>query len=285
LQLPDIAREAIHFAKPRWQAESRGRGAPIDCVTEFGSTEPIAGHATELREMLSNLIFNAIDAMPQGGTILIRTRTAADRVILEFRDSGTGMTEAVKRRCLEPFFTTKGELGSGLGLAMVYGTVERHHGTVRIDSIPGHGTTFTFSFPADRSGTVPLPAKAASKGKPLRVLVVDDQPVLTEILAETLSRDWHTVTTALNGRDAFDKFEREDFDLIITDKAMPEMNGDQLAAAIKARAPEMPIIMLTGFADLEDKREEVSEFVDHVLIKPATNAELRAAITAVLRAA
>jgi PleD family two-component response regulator len=130
---------------------------------------------------------------------------------------------------------------------MVYGTVERHRGTVRVDSIPGLGTTFNISFPADRSGMAPLPADGGAKGKPLRVLVVDDQPVLTEILAETLSRDWHTVTTALNGRDAFDKFEREDFDLVITDKAMPEMNGDQLAAAIKARAPELPIIMLTGF--------------------------------------
>src|SRR4029434_7935118 len=104
-----------------------------ECVTEFDDTAAIAGHAAELREMLSNLIFNAIDAMPQGGTILLRIRAAADRVILEFRDSGTGMTEAVKRRCLEPFFTTKGDRGSGLGLAMVYGTVERHRGTVRVD--------------------------------------------------------------------------------------------------------------------------------------------------------
>jgi CheY-like chemotaxis protein len=195
------------------------------------------------------------------------------------------MTEEVKRRCLEPFFTTKGERGSGLGLAMVYGVVERHEGTVEIDTILGQGTTFSFSFPPDRSGLVPQPAVPAKVSRPLRVLVVDDHPILTEILAETLSRDWHTVTTAMNGRDAFEKFQREDFDLVITDTARPEMNGDQLAAAIKARAPALPIIMLTGFGNLKELNEEISEFVDHVLTKPATNAELRAAITAVLCAA
>jgi CheY-like chemotaxis protein len=235
--------------------------------------------------MLTNLIFNAVESMPQGGTILLRTRNDKEHVVLEVRDGGTGMTEEVKRRCIEPFFTTKGERGSGLGLSMVYGIVERHQGTMRIESIPGHGTTFTFKFPVDRSGAIPAPADPSPVSRPLRVLVVDDQPVVTEILAETLSRDWHTVTTALNGRDAFAKFEREDFDLIITDKAMPEMNGDQLAAAIKARAPKVPIIMLSGFGDLEDEQEEISEFVDHFLTKPATNAELRAAITAVVRAA
>jgi DNA-binding response OmpR family regulator len=285
LRLADVVSQAIQFTRPRWQSETQRRGAPIECVTEFGATPLIVGNPAELREMLTNLIFNAVDGMPQGGTILLRTRTENDRVVLEVRDAGTGMTEEVKRRCIEPFFTTKGKRGSGLGLSMVYGIVERHAGTMAIESILGHGTTFTLSFPIDRNATLAAATDHASASRPLRVLVVDDQPVLTEILAETLSRDWHTVTTAMNGRDAFEKFEREDFDLVITDKAMPEMNGDQLAAAIKARAPEVPIIMLTGFGDAADTQEEISEFVDHILIKPATNAELKAAITAVLPAA
>jgi signal transduction histidine kinase len=285
VRLDEIVSQAISFTKPRWQSESHGKGAPIECLCDFEQTPLIAGHPAELREMLTNLIFNAIDAMPQGGTISLRTRTEDDRVVLEMRDSGTGMSEEVKRRCMEPFFTTKGERGSGLGLSMVYGIIERHQGSMQVDSILGHGTTFTFTFPADFSGSVPESAEPAGISRPLRVLVVDDQPVLTEILAETLSRDWHTVTTAMNGRDALEKFEREDFDLVITDKAMPEMNGDQLAAAIKARAPGVPIIMLTGFGDLQDCGEEISEFVDRILTKPATTSELRAAISAVVRAA
>ncbi len=285
IRLGEIITQAITFTRPRWQVLSQRRGSPIECVSEIAAIAPISGNPAELREMLTNLIFNAVEAMPQGGTILLRTRNEPEHVILEVRDHGIGMSEEVKRRCMEPFFTTKNDAGAGLGLSMVYGIVERHGGTMKIESIAGHGTTFTFAFPIDRSGRTPQPAEPIAASRPLRVLVVDDQPVVTEIIADTLSRDWHTVTTAMNGKDAFEKFERDDFDLVITDKAMPEMNGDQLAAAIKARSPGLPIIMLSGFGDLEDDREEISEFVDHFLTKPATNAELRAAIKAVLRAA
>jgi len=281
LQLGDIVQQAIAFTRPRWQAESLGLGAPIECVSDLSDHPPIAGHAAELREMLTNLVFNAVDAMPQGGQICLRTFTRGERVVLEVADAGTGMTEEVRRRCLEPFFTTKGDRGSGLGLAMVYGIVQRHEGTMEIESVLGQGTTFIFSFPVDHSGIVPEPTAPAQITQPLRILVVDDQPVLTEILAEMLARDWHTVTTAPDGRTALEKFQATEFDLVITDKAMPEMNGDQLAAAIKARAPEVPVLMLTGFGDLGESGEGLSEFIDDILTKPATGAELRAAIARV----
>jgi signal transduction histidine kinase len=283
LHLDEIVQQAISFTRPRWEAETLGRGAPIECTSELAKTPPIAGNAAELREMLTNLIFNAIDAMPQGGSILFRTRLEMDRVALEVRDTGIGMNEEVKRRCLEPFFTTKGDRGSGLGLAMVYGIVQRHSGTVRVQSIPGRGTTFTFTFPQDHSGLQATPVEPAQLNRALRILVVDDQPVLTEILAETLSRDWHHVSTASNGRQALELFDREEFDLVITDKAMPEMNGDQLAAALKGRSPETPVIMLTGFSDISSGDAGLSEFIDYVLTKPATNAELRGAIAKVIK--
>jgi signal transduction histidine kinase len=185
--LDQVVTHAINFTKPRWQSESRGKGAPVDCVTEFEPAPPIMGHPAELREMLTNIIFNAIDAMPQGGTILLRTRAETDHVILEVRDSGTGMSEEVKRRCFEPFFSTKGERGSGLGLSMVYGTVERHGATMAVESILGHGTTFTFSFPVAHGAVLPERAEETpTAARPLRVLVVDDQPVLADIQAETL---------------------------------------------------------------------------------------------------
>jgi signal transduction histidine kinase len=280
--LAEIVGQAVEFTRPRWEAESHARAAPIDIHRDCAATPPISGNASELREMLTNLIFNAVDALPQGGGITLCTRVAGECVVLEVRDTGTGMSEEVRRRCLEPFFTTKGERASGLGLAMVYGIVQRHEGSIVIDSGLGRGTRFIITFPADHSGLAALPAAPAQPAHSLRILVVDDQPVLCEILAETLARDWHEVTTASHGRSAIEKFGFGNFDLVITDKAMPEMNGDQLAAAVKSRAPETRVIMLTGFGDLAAGDEGVSEFIDLVLTKPATGAALRGAIAKVM---
>jgi CheY-like chemotaxis protein len=282
LALDAVIEGAITFTRPRWEAESRRRGMPVEVITDLAATPPIAGHGSELREMLTNLIFNAVDAMPQGGTITIRTRASADRVELAIADTGVGMTEEVCRRCVEPFFTTKGESGSGLGLAMVYGIVERHSGTISIESKPGRGTTFIFTFPIDTSGAKAEPPKPGPVGRPLRILVVDDQPVQCELVAHALQRDWHTVAVASNGREALELFESREFDLVITDQAMPEMNGAQLAVAVKAREPDTQIIMLTGFGSGSEDLDSQSEFVDLVLSKPASLAELRAAIAEVI---
>lgn len=282
VHLDRIVDQVVELTRPRWEAESHGRGAPISCKCLLGNPLPISGNAAELREMVTNLVFNSIEAMSQGGTIYLTTSMRAGRIVLEVRDEGRGMTEDVKRRCLEPFFTTKNERSAGLGLSSVYGIVQRHAGTIQVQSRPGWGSAFILTFPADVSGVTP---KELAKNEPrgaMRILVVDDQEVLTEILAEMLRREWHTVTTATNGADALEAFRDGDFDLVITDKAMPEMNGDQLAAAIKARSPEIPVLMLTGFGDASDLDEAVSEFVDEILVKPATTAAIREAIARVL---
>jgi CheY-like chemotaxis protein/anti-sigma regulatory factor (Ser/Thr protein kinase) len=255
----------------------------VEIVTELGDIPPVTGNDAELREMLINLIFNAVDAMPQGGTITLRTRACADGgVELTVTDTGIGMSEDVRRQCLEPFFTTKGEHGSGLGLSMVYGIVERHGGTVSVESQLGQGTTFSFTFPEDTSGAVTQATAPAEMVPPLRILVVDDQPVQCELIAHALQRDWHTITVAGNGREALDLFERREFDLVITDKAMPGMNGEQLAVAVKSLEPGTRVILLTGFGAIDEDREGQSEFVDLVLAKPASLAELRAAISKVM---
>ena len=282
LPLNAIIEQAVAFTRPRWAAEAHARGMPIEIVNDLGVIPPIAGNGTELREMLTNLIFNAIDAMPQGGTITLRTRHRGNEVELVVSDTGVGMTEEVRRRCLEPFFTTKGERGSGLGLSMVYGIVERHNGTMNVESRLGHGSTFRFTFPEDTSGAVSVAPVEADIGRPLRILVVDDQPVQCELISHALQRDWHTIAVASNGREALQLFERNEFDLVITDKAMPGMNGDQLAVAIKSREPDTRVIMLTGFGAALDDPESQSEFVDLVLAKPASLAELRAAIAKVM---
>ncbi|HEY3899353.1 MAG TPA: ATP-binding protein [Chthoniobacter sp.] len=281
LPLNAIVEQAVTFTRPRWSAESIARGMPIEVITDLSVIPPLRGNAPEIRELLTSLIFNAVDAMPQGGTITLRTRTEGDRIELIIADTGIGMSEEVMRRCFEPFFTTKGERGSGLGLSMVYGTIERHNGTVNVQSMPGSGTTFVIHFPSDATGLPSADTEVEAGTRPLRILVVDDQPVQCEMLAHALQRDWHTVDVAGNGREALKLLERREFDLVITDKVMPEMNGDQLAVAIKSQEPDTRIILLTGFGDSEHG-EHQSEFVDLVLGKPVSLADLRAAINRVM---
>jgi CheY-like chemotaxis protein len=230
--------------------------------------------------MLTNLIFNAVDAMPQGGSIRIRSYAADDRIILEVVDTGLGMPDAVRLRCFEPFFSTKGEKGTGLGLAMVYGIVERHQGVIDIVSNAGQGTTFTISFPIALDTTqreitcLPAPPESA-----LRILVVDDQPLICQLLQQYLSRDGHQVETALNGCEALAKFQADRFDLVITDKAMPEMDGGQLAILIKQFRPAQPIILLTGFGDSAFSEDDVAKAIDLIVSKPVSMEALRAAVT------
>jgi PAS domain S-box-containing protein len=281
LALNGIIEQAVMFTRPRWSAESIARGMPIEVITDLSEIPPLRGNAPEIRELLTNLIFNAVDAMPQGGTMTLSTYAMGDRIQLLVADTGMGMSEEAARRCFEPFFTTKGKRGSGLGLSMVYGVIERHKGTVNVKSELGRGTTFIIYFPCDTIGAPAEHPEPATGTRPLRILVVDDQPVQCELLAHNLQRDWHTVDVAGNGREALQLLERREFDLVITDKVMPEMNGDQLAAAIKSREPETQVIMLTGYGDLEDG-EHQSEFVDLLVGKPASLADLRAAIARVM---
>ncbi len=273
-----LVEQAVEFTRPRWESESRARGTPIEIVTEFVEVAPVSGNLVELREMLTALLFNAIEAMPQGGRISIRTQLWSRRVELSLSDTGAGMGDEVRRRCFEPFFTTKGQHNAGLGLAMVYGVIERHSGTVEIESHRGRGTTVRFTLPID---TRPAPAAAPVESrpvKPLQILVVDDEAEQGELLALLLGHDWHKVETATNGYEAMKRFERTHFDLVITDKAMPGMNGDQLAVAVKGWEPRTKVIMLTGFGSSDESGGQLSEFLDLVVAKPVNGAGLRAAI-------
>jgi CheY-like chemotaxis protein len=226
--------------------------------------------------------------MPEGGTIRIRTglregvasedqpgSPVAPHVFLEVSDTGTGMTDEVRRRCLEPFFSTKGERGTGLGLAMVFGIVKRHRGTMDIESTVGKGTTFIVLLPADTTTGREVQQRAEVPAGPLHILVVDDEPIARDVLTEYLTGDGHTVQTAVNGRDGFEKFKAGRFAVVITDRAMPEMGGDQLAAMVKEVAPATPVVLLTGFGDLMNAAGEKPDGVDLVVKKPIRLAALR----------
>jgi nitrogen fixation negative regulator NifL len=283
VDLNQLVQQAISLTQPKWKTQAEAKGIAIHTVTELGTIPAVNGSAADLREALTNLIFNAVDAMPQGGTITLRTRSNNSHVILEVADTGMGMTEEVRRRCLEPFFTTKRDHGTGLGLSMVYGILQRHGGTVDIQTAPRRGTTFILSLPVNVESQGVAEADSAPPAmRPLRVLLVDDQDTVRQILCEYLVGDGHTVTTATNGSEGLEKFQGAEFDVVLLDRAMPGMSGDQVAAAIKQIKPGIPVILLTGFGNMMQASGEKPPGVDLVLAKPVTIAGLQSALADVV---
>ena len=286
LSLNQMVEQAVALTRPRWRDEALGSGRTILVEADMRPVPKVLGSESELRELLTNLIFNAVDAMPEGGTIRLRTglreAPVADgaaagepQVFLEVSDTGTGMTDEVRRRCLEPFFSTKGERGTGLGLPMVFGIVKRHRGTLDIDSTVGKGTTFIVLLPPDTTQTREVQQRTQAPSGPLSVLVVDDEPIARDVLTEYLTGDGHTVQTAVNGRDGIEKFKAGQFAVVITDRAMPEVGGDQLAAMVKEASPATPVVLLTGFGDLMNAAGEKPDGVDLVVKKPIRLGTLR----------
>ena len=285
LKLNALVRDTIELTAPRWRQQMQAAGVTITIQTDLGEIPVIHGNEAELRDALTSLIFNAVDSLPQGGTVTIRTVLDGNRVRLEVADTGTGLSAEARQHCFEPFYNTKGEHGAGLGLALVHGIIRRHEGDITVDSAPGVGTTFTVYLPLNisqlvltqSSGAEPPPGNA-------HILVVDDEPQLREVLLEFLKVDHHHVELAVAGADALEKFRPGKFDVVITDRAMPGMSGEQLAATIKLRSPTTPVIMLTGFG-VQMQAEELPAGVDLVLSKPIGLDELRAALNRVLRKA
>lgn len=283
VDLPRIARQIVELTRPRWHNEALMRGISIGVDTDLERVPPILGNEPQLREAITNLVFNAVDAMPNGGRITISTSKLDDQVSIAVRDTGLGMTEHVKRHCLEPFFTTKGDRGgSGLGLGMVRGIAQRHRGTLTIDSAVGLGTTMALTFPAvelQRPAPTHAPARPASAG--LRILVVDDIPAARELLRDLLAADGHHVTMSPNGIDALSCLGRWDYDLVLTDRSMPLMTGEKLAAAIKQSEKPLPVIMLTGVGQMMIESSECPFGVEVVLPKPVSREALRHALATV----
>jgi len=282
--LNDLIQQVISLTQPRWKDQAQANGVQVTMKTELQNIPTIAGNEAELREMLFNVVFNAIDAIEKAGTITFRTSMHEGCARLQVIDNGTGMTEEVRLRCLEPFFSTKDEHGTGLGLGIVYGIIRRHDGTIQIESAPAKGTTVTISLPLYKEDRPPAPpAPASVMERPLHILVVEDEPLVREVIEVYLREDNHIVLTASNGREGLEKYRSGTFDLVLTDRAMPECNGDVLAAEIKKLSPHQPVILLTGFGDLMSGAGEKPEGVDLVVSKPFTLNSLREAMTRALR--
>ena len=287
--LNSLVEQVIELTRARWSDMAQQRGIVVEVHRELAPNLPsIMGAENEIRDALTNLIFNAVDAIPMGGTLTVRTRLeGASQLVLEVVDSGCGMDEETRRRCFEPFFTTKGERGTGMGLAMVFGTIQRHGAEIEIDSEPGRGTTVRIVFSVSEQDSTPKVAKTPGERQPprrLSLLIVDDDPLLIQSLRDTLTLDGHKITTADSGRAGIDAFHAaldraERFDAVITDLGMPHVDGRQVASAIKSASDETPVILLTGWGQRLIADEETPPHVDLVLSKPPTLRALREALT------
>jgi signal transduction histidine kinase len=288
VDLNALVQQVSDLTRARWSDQPQRSGIIIELKAELASGLPeIQGADNEIRDAITNLIFNAVDASPKGGVIIVRSSvspTEPQHVVLEVIDAGVGMDEETRRRCLEPFFTTKGERGTGLGLAMVFGMAQRHGARLDIESRPGEGTTMRLLFPVSGStsaATVRMPVlKDPTPG--LSILVVDDDPVLRDSLANTLRDEGHRVTLAGGGQEGIDLFRSaqqgsEPFDVVLTDLGMPYVDGRQVAAAVRTLAPRTPIILLTGWGQQMGGENDVPQ-VSRVLGKPPRLRELRAAL-------
>jgi CheY-like chemotaxis protein len=288
VDLNKLVNQVIDLTRARWSDMVQQRGFSIDVRLELAADlPPIAAVESQVRDAMVNLVFNAVDAMPQGGPLTVRTRIAEGSggqiVQLEIIDAGVGMDEDTRRRCLEPFFTTKGTRGTGLGLAMVYGVAQRHNAHLEIESEPGKGTVVRMSFAVAAD---PVSASSGNQPPPLgpiRVLIIDDDPLLLKTLRDALESDGHEVTAATGGQAGINAFVEshasgQPFPVVITDLGMPHVDGRKVAATIKASVPSTVIIMLTGWGRRLVAEGDLPPGVDTVISKPPKLLELRAAL-------
>jgi signal transduction histidine kinase/ActR/RegA family two-component response regulator len=289
LNLNQLVEQVVEMTRPRWRDIPQSNGITIEMATDLAPNLPeLAGIESEIREAFTNLVLNAVDAMPTGGKITLRTRAVRQsnggkypqQIAVEISDTGMGMDEETRKRCLEPFFSTKGKRGTGLGLAMVYGVIKRHEGGIEIQTEPGRGTTFHLSFPVRSNLCKNEDDESSAPIQPLQILCIDDEPLLRELIKEILERDGHSVEVSDSGQSGLDEFRlaherNRPFDVVITDLGMPYLDGRQVAKAIKQESPSTPVIMLTGWGAFMKEDGNAPEQVDGILSKPPRTRELR----------
>jgi len=271
LSLKDIIEAVISITQPRWKDQTQKKGIQIELIKRLGDVPLILGNPSELREVFTNIIFNAVDAMPDGGQLTLSTQFQTDgQVEVRVSDTGIGMPEEVKKRVFDPFFTTKGVTNSGLGMSVSYGIIKRHGGEILIESEPGKGTTFVIHLPMSigEKKDEEEERKTIQEVRPARILVIDDEDSVREILSEILKVKGHKVVVASDGEEGIERFKKETFDLVFTDLGMPKISGWDVGKIIKEMNPEVPIIMITGWG-MELNKEKLSESgIDLVVSKP-----------------
>jgi signal transduction histidine kinase/ActR/RegA family two-component response regulator len=303
INLGVLTKQVIDMMQPRWRDIPQANGINIDMRTDFKILAPeFAGIESEIREALTNLILNAVDALPRGGAITVRTVAVEGAIkngkngkhsmsaVLEVIDTGVGMDELTQKRCLEPFYSTKGKRGTGLGLAMVYGVIERHQGKIEIESAVGKGTTMRLFFPVRNLGISESAETSESDQPPppLRILCIDDEPALRILIHEMLLRDGHNIEMADGGQAGIDAFRaalmrKAPFDVVVTDLGMPLVDGNAVARTVKKESSTTPVVMLTGWGVFLKNDGDVPSEVDGILSKPPRIKEIRSMLRKVTK--
>jgi CheY-like chemotaxis protein len=271
LSINEIIAEVVSITQPRWKDQAQRRGRQIEMITSLKDIPSILGNPSELREVLTNVIFNAVDAMPEGGQITLSTQPQSEGwVEIRISDNGIGMTEEVKKKVFDPFFTTKGVTNSGLGMSVSYGIIKRHGGEILVESDRGKGTSFIIHLPTGYEEEEHRVEKEVSSKEtcPARILVIDDEESVRDILSRMLKMKGHQVVAASNGEEGIERFKRGEFDLVFTDLGMPKISGWDVGKAIKKMNPRVPIAMITGWG-MELNREKLTESgIDLIVSKP-----------------
>jgi len=268
LDLNRVLYGVVELTRPAWEAGAKRRGVVVNLHLDLKASQTIAGAASELREVFTNMVLNAVDAMPAGGELWIASADEGGDVRVQVRDSGVGMDHDTRARVFDPFFTTKEVKGTGLGLSVAYGIVKRHRGRIDVLSHPGAGTEFTLTFP---TGAVPVEHGPAADGPTpttLRALVADDEESVLTVLAEMLRGMGHQVSPALGGPAAIELLRSETFDVVFTDLGMPEVNGWDLASVVKSRRPECAVVLVSGWGFQLEEDTAQSRGVDRIMAKP-----------------
>jgi len=267
VDLNEIVEDSLEMTRSYWSDQVIFSGIHIEMKKDLKNKGKILGNATELREVLTNLIINAVDAMPHGGTLTLKSQQDEKSVYLVIKDTGIGMTEEIKNKIFEPFFTTKQDRGIGLGMSVVYNILSRHEGEIDIKSSPDQGSTFTIKLPKYKEARKEEKSKMLS-GQEACVLIIEDEKNIRDILEEMLSTEGYEVTCAATGKEGIELFKKKRFDLVITDLGIPQMSGWDVADQIKSINPSTPVILSTGWGLKFDPVKMKSPNVDRIIKKP-----------------
>jgi len=265
-----LIEDALEFTQAKWKDGAELKGIKITIKKEFSPVPTISGSAAELREVFTNLINNALDAMPQGGTITTKTCTEGSHISIKVEDTGYGIPKPVMNRIFDPFFTTKGVQSTGLGMSVSYGIINRHQGAITVDSVEGQGTTFLI--------TLPVSEKAVEKEKAIdtmpmeqmkaKILVIEDDEEVREILSEILLQAGHEVEVATEGTQGVEMFSKKAYDMVVTDLGMPGISGWEVAEKVKGINGKIPVAVITGWNIQLDGSEMKRKGIDLIINKP-----------------
>ena len=285
VDLAEVIQDSLEITRSRWKSEAERRNVAFHVSVDAAEVPRVLGNAAELREVFTNLVLNAVDAMPQGGKLRLACRREGDKVVAEVQDTGVGMTNEIRKQLFDPFFTTKGTRGMGLGLSVAYGIMTRHEGRIEVKSALGKGTTFVLEFPVMREGAKIVGGDGAALPqllRPGRILVIDDEPEIGEVVRDVLASEGHSVDMAVCGADGVQLAAVSSYDMVFTDLGMPDMSGWEVAERIGRVCPGLPVALVTGWGTSLDEEEVRGKGIAAVVHKPFDITDLIRTATEIL---